>query len=51
MTLQEFSHKIKDAIEKLKKIEPLIEVESVSEIFLRFISLTVAEYQVLENRI
>ncbi|XP_074595493.1 eukaryotic translation initiation factor 2B subunit alpha [Brevipalpus obovatus] len=48
-TLQELSFKTKKLIERLKKIEPLIEVESLSEIFLRFISLTAEEYQSIDE--
>ena len=45
-TLQEISVKIQKVIYKLKEIEPLTEVESLSEIFLRFITLTASEYHV-----
>ena len=45
-TFQEFSKNIKGAIETLKGISERAEVESVSEIFLRYISLKTCHFRV-----
>ncbi|KAH9418193.1 eukaryotic translation initiation factor 2B subunit alpha [Dermatophagoides pteronyssinus] len=43
-TASELSHNLRDAINQLKRIDPLFEVEAVSEIFFRFITLSAAKF-------
>mgnify|MGYP001506882639 CR=1 FL=1 len=45
-TASELSHNLRDAINQLKRIDPLFEVEAVSEIFFRFITLSAAKFDV-----
>ncbi|XP_015792290.1 translation initiation factor eIF-2B subunit alpha [Tetranychus urticae] len=48
-TYAEFVAKLQKVIETFESIEPLIEVQSISEIFLRFITLTASEYQSIDE--
>ncbi|KAH7639231.1 eukaryotic translation initiation factor 2B subunit alpha [Dermatophagoides farinae] len=43
-TANELSRNLRDAIDQLKKIDPVIEVESVAEIYFRFITLSAAKF-------
>lgn len=45
-TANELSRNLRDAIDQLKKIDPVIEVESVAEIYFRFITLSAAKFDV-----
>lgn len=47
-TVVELRENVRGAIEKLKQIETCVQVESVSEIFLRFITLYVSRYDSFE---
>lgn len=47
-TVVELRENVRAAIEKLKQIETCVQVESVSEIFLRFITLYVSRYDSFE---
>lgn len=46
ITVSQLRETIRDAIDLLKQIESSIQVESVAEIFLRFITLDVSRYDV-----
>lgn len=48
-TVAELRNNVRRAIDKLKRIEVCVQVESVSEIFLRFITLYVTRYDSFES--